>query len=86
MKFCRVNSIGEDFKFRWAEGESARMEDAGTESSPALEKFFHPWAEGLVHPITRGTFDSAFELGVADGKGFADEGIEVDALGQDVAA
>ena len=69
-----------------AEGEGAGFEDAGPESSLAFEEVFHSGGEDLVHPVAGGTFDGAVEVGVTDAKFFFDEGVEVDALGEDVAA
>jgi len=87
-RFCDagVKFVLEDFELGGANGEGASFEDACPESSSAFEKVFHSGGEDLVHPVARGTFYGSVKVGVADAEFFFDEGVEVDALGEDVAA
>ncbi len=75
-----------DLKFGGAGVEGAVGKDACAETAAPLEEFFHAESEGLIHPVAGSTFLAAVKGGVADTEGFADEGIEVDTTGKDVAA
>ena len=75
-----------ELKFGGAGVEGAVGKDACAETAAPLEEFFHAESEGLIHPVAGSTFLAAVKGGVADTEGFADEGIEVDTTGKDVAA
>ena len=61
-------------------------EDAGAEAAAVFEEIVGSRGEGLVHPVARAALADAFEVPALDLEGFSDEGVQVDAAGDDVAA
>ena len=69
-----------------AAAEDAGGEDAGAEAAAAFEGGFCAGVEGLVHPVAGTAFADAAEADALEVEFLTDEGVEVDAADDDIAA
>ena len=76
----------EHLKVAAAGFQGAAAQDTAAQASSAFEGFVGAGADGGIHPVAGSAFFASAEFDLAEAEALADEAVEVEARGQDVAA